>query len=120
MRSVLKNLVDGVSTAWVRVGQYWRVPCKSTFPEARQRVGPRVMSGAGDAPPPVSYFIRWCTPTATLATPGAFIGGLRVVVVDGTVLDVPDSVALFQSVWLSWDSPRQQSGLAQNTISAVD
>jgi hypothetical protein len=44
MRSVLKNLVDGLSTRWVRVGQYWRVPCKSSITEARQRVGPRVMS----------------------------------------------------------------------------
>lgn len=31
MRSVLKNLVDGLSTSWVRVGQYWRVPCKSSM-----------------------------------------------------------------------------------------
>lgn len=84
MRSVLKNLVDGVSTAWVRVGQYWRVPCKSAITEARQRVGPRVMS---------QLFHQVVHPLATLATPGAFIGGLRVVVVDGTVLDVPDSVA---------------------------
>lgn len=32
-------------------------------------------------------------PLATAQTPGALIGGLRVVAVDGTVLDVPDSVA---------------------------
>ena len=82
MRSVLKNLVDGLSTSWVRVGQYWRVPCKSSITEARQRVGPRVMS---------QLFHQVVHPKATLATPGAFINGLRVVVVDGTVLDVPDS-----------------------------
>ena len=34
MRTVLKNLVDGLSEAWVRVGQYWRVPCKSSITEA--------------------------------------------------------------------------------------
>ena len=26
MRDVLKNLVDGLSVAWVKVGKYWRVP----------------------------------------------------------------------------------------------
>ncbi len=44
MRTVLKNLVDGLSEAWVRVGLYWRVPCKSSITEARQRIGSGVMS----------------------------------------------------------------------------
>jgi hypothetical protein len=26
MRNVLKNLVDGLTEAWVKVGKYWRVP----------------------------------------------------------------------------------------------
>ena len=26
MRDVLKNLIDGLSEAWVKVGKYWRVP----------------------------------------------------------------------------------------------
>lgn len=84
MRTVLKNLVDGLSEAWVRVGQYWKVPCKSSITEARQRVGPRVMS---------QLFHQVVRPLATAQTPGSLIGGLRVVAVDGTVLDVPDSVA---------------------------
>ncbi len=25
MRAVLKNLVDGLSEAWIRVGRYWKV-----------------------------------------------------------------------------------------------
>ena len=29
-RTVLKNLVDGLSDAWVRVGLYWKVPCKTS------------------------------------------------------------------------------------------
>ncbi|MBD0265518.1 MAG: transposase domain-containing protein [Tolypothrix sp. Co-bin9] len=41
---VLKNLVDGLGQAWVRVGKYWRIPCKSSITEARQRVGPGVIS----------------------------------------------------------------------------
>lgn len=84
MRTVLKNLVDGLSEAWVRVGQYWQVPCKSSITEARQRIGPQVMS---------RLFHLIVRPLATSDTPGAFLGGLRVMAVDGTVLDVPDSSA---------------------------
>ena len=28
MRDVLKNLIDGISEAWVKIGKYWRFPCK--------------------------------------------------------------------------------------------
>jgi hypothetical protein len=82
MRTVLKNLVDGLSEAWVRVGKYWRVPCKSSITEARQRIGPRVMS---------HLFHLIVRPLATVQTPGAFLGGLRIMAVDGTVFDVPDT-----------------------------
>jgi hypothetical protein len=84
MRAVLKNLVDGLSEAWVRVGQYWRVPCKSSITEARQRVGPQVMSRLNH------QVVR---PFATDKTVGAFLGGLRIMAVDGTVFDVPDTEA---------------------------
>jgi hypothetical protein len=43
MRGVLKNLVDGLSEAWVKVGEHWKAPSKSSITEARQRVGARVM-----------------------------------------------------------------------------
>lgn len=39
MRDVLKNLIDGMSETWVKVGKYWRVPCKSAITQARQRLG---------------------------------------------------------------------------------
>lgn len=84
MRSVLKNLVDGLSEASVRVGQYWQVPCKSAITKARQRVGCRVMSQ-------LCHLVA--RPLASPQISGAFIAELRVVVVDGTVLDVPDSIA---------------------------
>jgi len=84
LSSALKNLVDGLSEAWVRVGQYWKVPCKSSITEARMRVGPQVMS---------RLFHQVVRPLATQKTPGAFLGGLRVMAVDGTVFDVPDSEA---------------------------
>lgn len=84
MRTVLKNLVDGLSEAWVRVGQLGSVPCKSSITEARQRIGCGVMS---------RLFHQVVRPQATVETPGAFLAGLRIMAVDGTVFDVPDTVA---------------------------
>lgn len=84
MTTVVKNLVNGLSRQWTRIGKYWRVPNSGSISEARQRVGCRVMS---------QLFGRIARPLATPATPGAFLGGLRVMAVDGTVLDVPDSVS---------------------------
>jgi hypothetical protein len=82
MRDVLKNLIDGLSEAWIKVGKYWRVPCKSAITQARQRIGARVMS---------QLFHQLIRPMATQQTLGAFINGLRIVVIDGTCFDVPDS-----------------------------
>lgn len=82
MRDVLKNLIDGMTEAWVHVGKYWRVPCKSAITQARQRLGARVMS---------QLFHRLVRPMATGETLGAFLNGLRIVVIDGTCFDVPDS-----------------------------
>ena len=84
MGTVLKNLVNGLSRQWTRLGQYWQVPSSSSISEARQRVGCRVMS---------QLFHQVVHPKATAQTPRAFLGGLRVMAVDGTVLDVPDSKA---------------------------
>lgn len=84
MGTVLKNLVNGLSRQWTRLGQYWKVPNSASITEARQRVGCRVMS---------QLFERIVRPLATPQTPGAFLGGLRVMAIDGTVLDVPDSKA---------------------------
>jgi hypothetical protein len=82
MRGVLKNLVDGLSEAWVKVGKYWQVPSKSSITEARQRVGARVLC---------RLFHLVVSPQATFQTPGAFLGGLRITAIDGTLFDVPDS-----------------------------
>ena len=79
---VLKNLVAGLSQQWIRLGQRWRVPSKSSISEARQRVGPQVMS---------RLFHRLVRPLATPETPGAFLGGLRLMAVDGSVFDLPDT-----------------------------
>jgi Insertion element 4 transposase N-terminal len=84
MGTVLKNLVNGLSRQWTKLGQYWRMPNSSSITEARQRLGCRVMS---------QLFERIVRPLATSQTPGAFLGGLRVMAMDGTVLDIPDSQA---------------------------
>ncbi|MEG4281067.1 IS4 family transposase [Microcoleus sp. MON1_C1] len=82
MRDVLKNLIDGLNEAWVKIGKYWRFPCKSAITQARQRLGAGVMR---------QLFHSLVRPMATVETVGAFINELRVVVIDGTCLDIPDS-----------------------------
>ena len=82
MRTVLKNLVQGLRTHWLKLGQYWRIPSPSSITEARQRLGCRAMS---------QLFQMLVGPLATAETPGAFLFGLRVMAADGTVLDVPDT-----------------------------
>lgn len=82
MRDVLKNLIDGLTFAWVKVGKYWRFPCKSAITQARQRLGSGVMR---------QLFHQLVRPMANRETIGAFLNGLRIVVIDGTCLDIPDS-----------------------------
>lgn len=84
MRDVLKNLVDGLSIQWTRLSQYWKVPNSASISEARARLGCQVMR---------QLFEQVARPLATPETPGAFLGGLRLMAVDGTLLDVPDSQA---------------------------
>lgn len=100
MRDVLKNLVEGLSDTWVKVGKYWRSPCKSAITQARQRLGPRVMS---------QLFYRLAKPMATTETLGAFLNGLRIVVIDGTCFDVPDSDENLRVFGRSYSRPGTQA-----------
>lgn len=59
-------------------------PDRSTLCKARQRLG---------VAPLRLLFGRVVRLLATVATPGAFYAGLRLMAIDGTVLDVPDSKA---------------------------
>jgi hypothetical protein len=59
-------------------------PTRSAICQARQRLG---------VAPLVALFRRVCQPLATVATPGAFFGGLRLVALDGTTEAAPDSPA---------------------------
>jgi hypothetical protein len=60
------------------------VPTRSAICQARARLGAR---------PVVDLFHRVCRPLATAATPGACRFGLRLVALDGTVENVPDTPA---------------------------
>ena len=84
MRTVLKNLVNGLSQKWMQLAEYWQVPNSGSISEARQRLGCAVMT---------RLFELVARPMASPQTTGAFLGGLRMMAVDGTLMDVPDSVA---------------------------
>jgi hypothetical protein len=60
----------------------WRLPSTAAIVRARRRVGARLFR---------ELFHAVAGPIATPATPGAFLGGLRLMAVDGTTLDVADT-----------------------------
>lgn len=78
---VMRNLVEGLAweSGWRRS---WRVPSQPAISQARFRLG---------VEPLRELFARGCVPLGTPETPGAFWRGLRLMSVDGTVLDVPDT-----------------------------
>lgn len=84
IEDVLQNLVQGLSAQWIRLNQRWKKPSKSSISEARQQVGPQVMS---------RLFHLVARPLGTEQTPGVFLNGLRLMAVDGTVFDLPDTNA---------------------------
>jgi hypothetical protein len=62
----------------------WRLPSTAAIVQARQRVGVRLFR---------ELFHAVAGPIATRATAGAFLGGLRLLALDGTTLDVADTPA---------------------------
>ena len=79
---VFRRLVSGVRWLWPAPDDL-RVS-KGAVCQARYRLG---------AAPLVGLFHRVCQPLATPGTPGAFLFGLRLLALDGTTLDVPDTPA---------------------------
>lgn len=78
---VMRRLVNGLKF----LGNWtddWHVPTSSALTQARQRVG---------AAPLAELFDRVAVPLARPGTIGAWFHGLRVMAVDGVVLDVPDT-----------------------------
>jgi hypothetical protein len=82
MGAVLKQVAKGLRYIWP--DPEYPVAQASAFSYRRYQLGPR---------PLVKLFQRVCRPIATPATPGAFLGGLRLMAIDGTVEDVPDTAA---------------------------
>jgi Insertion element 4 transposase N-terminal/Transposase DDE domain len=79
---VLAKLVHGLRLFWPDADLV--LASKGAIAQARARVGAR---------PLVALFHAVCRPLATAQTPGAFQFGLRLVAIDGTTEDVPDSPA---------------------------
>jgi len=100
---VLKNLIDGLNEAWIKMGKYWQFPCKSAITQARQRLGAGVMR---------QLFHSLVRPMATVETVGAFINEVRVVVIDGTCLALPDSNENARVFGPERKSPRYKSSVS--------
>jgi hypothetical protein len=86
---VMRCLVEGLGWAVrARRGRrswpYWHVPGASALAEARERLG---------AEPLTLLFAMAARPLATTATRGAWYRHWRLLILDGTCLDVPDSPA---------------------------
>lgn len=80
--SVFKNLIHGFASLRIPELIRFKTPTSSSITEARQRTGASVMT---------RLFEMVAKPLATVLTPGAFLGGLRIMAVDGTVMDIPDT-----------------------------
>ena len=80
---VMRLLVEGL--AWLRRWQgSWQVPDKSSIARARARLGPAPLR---------ALFVEVARPLATRRTTGVWYRGWRLVALDGTTLDVPDTPA---------------------------
>src|SRR5258708_2177945 len=82
MTSVMEQLMRG--TRLIHLSDEEEAPSSGTYSQARSRLGTKVME---------RLFKRVCRPLATADTVGAFAYGLRLVALDGSVDDVPDSAA---------------------------
>ena len=78
---VLGLLTDGLG--WVADHEPLVLPSKSAIFQARERLG---------FEPVKALFERVAAPLAVRGTPGAFLAGRRMVAIDGTCLDVADTV----------------------------
>jgi hypothetical protein len=80
---VARLLTEGLAYARRWQGT-WRVPTTAAITRARARLGPEPLRALFDAV---------CQPLATQTTPGAFYRSWRLVAVDGTTFDLPDTRA---------------------------
>ena len=82
MPEVWRRLVDGWKAIWP--SQWWDIPTAGALCQRRAQLGVTVMR---------TLFARCIHPIATAATQGAFRFNLRVVALDGTLDDLPDTDA---------------------------
>lgn len=93
---VLSKVLQGVRFVWPDPAP--EAATKGAICQARYQLGAR---------PLAVLFRRLCRPLATEATPGAFRFGLRLVALDGTLEDVPDTPANRRS----FGGPSNQRGV---------
>jgi len=84
VRHALAAVVDGWREGTAAPTSGWRLPSTAAITRARQRAGARVLR---------VLFHAVAGPLATEQTRGAFLGGLRLMALDGTTLDVADTPA---------------------------
>src|SRR5919199_634483 len=82
MRHVLAEVVAGWREGAAGRQTTWRLPSTAAIVQARQRAGARLLR---------ELFHAVARPIATARTRGAFLGGLRLMALDGTTLDVADT-----------------------------
>ena len=99
---VLRCLVEGVR--WLRLsGTAPALADKSAICRARTRLGPAPLK---------ALYARIAAPFATPDTPGAWYGGRRLVSLDGTTIDLPDTPELVERFGRP-PASRGQSGFPQ-------
>jgi hypothetical protein len=97
---VMRQLVEGLAwdSGWQRS---WAVPDKAAIFKARSRLGREPLE---------LLFATVCSPLASESTRGAFYRGLRLMSIDGTCLDVPDTPANDQAFGRPGSSRREGGG----------
>jgi hypothetical protein len=76
-------MTDGLSWSGSGTSELVKLPSKSAIFQARERLG---------AEPVKALFDRVAGPLATESTPGSWLAGRRLVAIDGTTLDVADTI----------------------------
>jgi hypothetical protein len=82
MRHVLAEVVAGWREGRDNEQAGWHLPSTAAIVQARQRAGARLLR---------ELFRAVARPIATAQTPSAFLGGLRLMAIDGTTIDVADT-----------------------------
>ena len=106
---VLSQLTDGL--AWTAGwADSYSPPSKSAIFQARQRLGPEPMA---------ALFARVAKPLATATTAGSWLAGRRMVAVDGTCLDVADTVENAEFFGRPGVNKGEQAAFPQSRIVAL-